>query len=93
MKQYLWILGPVLLHSLPCFMSTKYYAIADCWCLSLVPVECSEILVICDRQSGLCTPFSKAICVDPKQDITHNQTKHSNESDKIEIMANISVYD
>jgi len=33
---------------------------ADCWCLSLVPVKCSEILVICDSQSGLCTPFSKS---------------------------------
>jgi len=33
-----------------------------------------------------------AVCVDPREDTTHNQPKHSNEFDKIEIMANICIY-
>jgi hypothetical protein len=58
----------------------------------------------CDMwwQSGLCTPLSKSwgscVChlcwtfIQLRWDTTHNQTKHSNEYDKIEITANIHIY-
>jgi len=45
--QYLWMFAVTfaLLYSIPCLVSMECSATADCWCLSLVSLMCSEDLV------------------------------------------------